>query len=59
MIQTSVVLLAAFYVVVNILADVGVILVTPRLRVGARGGGGSRPQVPLTSDVIATTEPLP
>jgi peptide/nickel transport system permease protein len=57
-IQTSVVLLAAFYVVVNILADVGVILVTPRLRVSARAGG-DRPRVPHSSDVIATTEPLP
>jgi peptide/nickel transport system permease protein len=57
-IQTSVVLLAAFYVVVNILADVGVILVTPRLRVSARKGS-ERPRVPLTSEVVATTEPLP
>jgi peptide/nickel transport system permease protein len=56
-IQTSVVLLAAFYVVVNILADVGVILVTPRLRVSGRGGGEA--DVPLTSEVIATTEALP
>jgi peptide/nickel transport system permease protein len=35
-IQTLVVMLAAFYVVVNLVADVLVILVTPRLRVGAR-----------------------
>jgi peptide/nickel transport system permease protein len=34
-IQTTVVLLAAFYVVVNLVADILVILVTPRLRVGA------------------------
>jgi peptide/nickel transport system permease protein len=33
-IQTSVVLLAAFYVAVNLIADILVILVTPRLRVG-------------------------
>ena len=33
----AVVLLAAFYVLVNLLADIGVILVTPRLRVNARG----------------------
>lgn len=35
-IQTIVVLLATFYVVVNLIADVLVILVTPRLRVSAR-----------------------
>ena len=52
------VLLAAFYVIVNILADIGVILVTPRLRVRARKGA-DRPRVPLTSEVVATTEPLP
>jgi peptide/nickel transport system permease protein len=57
-IQTAVVLLAAFYVVVNILADVGVILVTPRLRVSAKKGGRVA-QAPLTSEVVATTEPLP
>jgi peptide/nickel transport system permease protein len=57
-IQTSVVLLAAFYVVVNLVADVGVILVTPRLRVNARKGS-DRPRVPLTSETIAQTEPLP
>jgi peptide/nickel transport system permease protein len=57
-IQTSVVLLAAFYVIVNILADIGVILVTPRLRVSARKGSDGR-RVPLTSEVVATTEPLP
>jgi hypothetical protein len=33
-----------------------VILVTPRLRVSGRGGGED---VPLTSEVIATTEALP
>ncbi|HWE80006.1 MAG TPA: ABC transporter permease [Gaiellaceae bacterium] len=57
-IQTAVVLLAAFYVVVNIVADIGVILVTPRLRVGARDGSRRAKVVP-TAEVLAMTEPLP
>jgi len=35
MIQFITVLLAAFYVVVNIIADVIAVLVTPKLRTGA------------------------
>ena len=35
-IQTSVVVLATFYVVVNLVADILVVLVTPRLRVSAK-----------------------
>jgi peptide/nickel transport system permease protein len=57
-IQTSVVLLAAFYVVVNLVADVLVILVTPRLRVSARSGS-DRPRVPLTSEALPASELLP
>ncbi len=54
-IQTAVVLLAAFYVLVNLLADIGVILVTPRLRVNARKGA-EKARVPLTADAAAQSE---
>jgi peptide/nickel transport system permease protein len=56
-IQTSVVLLAAFYVVVNIIADILVILVTPRLRVSARKDTG-RLRVPLSPEALPSSEPI-
>ncbi len=51
-IQTTVVLLAAFYVTVNLVADILVILVTPRLRVGAA-------KAPAAMRVPAAYEPAP
>lgn len=42
-VQTLTVVLAAFYVLVNLLADVLTVLATPRLRVGARVGGRATP----------------
>jgi peptide/nickel transport system permease protein len=50
-IQTLVVILAAFYVVVNLIADILVILVTPRLRVSARKSAAAEP-------VMTTYEPV-
>jgi peptide/nickel transport system permease protein len=50
-IQTSVVLLAAFYVAVNLIADILVILVTPRLRVGELKGS-LRMRTPLEIDPV-------
>jgi peptide/nickel transport system permease protein len=57
-IQTSVVLLATFYVVVNIVADIAVIFVTPRLRVRS-GGGSGRPRITLTSEALQSSELIP
>jgi peptide/nickel transport system permease protein len=51
-IQTTVVLLATFYVVVNLVADILVILITPRLRVGAA-------KVPARMRAPVAYEPVP
>lgn len=52
-IQTIVVVLAAFFVVVNLIADVLVMLVTPRLRTGAAKN------VPRLDELPVTLETLP
>jgi peptide/nickel transport system permease protein len=52
-IQTIVVLLAAFYVLVNLVADVLVILVTPRLRVGDQPAPDA-----LSSAMSVAVEPI-
>jgi peptide/nickel transport system permease protein len=52
-IQTIVVILAAFFVVVNLVADVLVMLVTPRLRTGAAKN------VPRLDELPVTLETLP
>lgn len=44
-VQTLTVVLAAFYVLVNLLADALTVLATPRLRVGARASGRGAPIV--------------
>ncbi|HZS94907.1 MAG TPA: ABC transporter permease [Chloroflexota bacterium] len=53
-IQTLVVLLATFYVVVNLVADVLVILVTPRLRVDARKAADADEPVMLAYEPISS-----
>jgi peptide/nickel transport system permease protein len=50
-IQTIVVVLAAFYVLVNLVADVLVVLVTPRLRGSAAPSPGM--PAPLDLDPVA------
>jgi peptide/nickel transport system permease protein len=52
-IQTIVVILAAFYVIVNLIADVLVVLVTPRLRVGA-----NPPPETVPAAMAVAVEPL-
>jgi peptide/nickel transport system permease protein len=53
LVQTIVVLLAVFYVIVNLVADVLVVLVTPRLRVS----GGDAPETVVDAMAVAA-EPL-
>jgi peptide/nickel transport system permease protein len=52
-IQTIVVVLAIFYVLVNLVADVLVVLVTPRLRVGAAKATPRLEDVPLSLEPMA------
>ena len=52
-VQTIVVLLAVFYVIVNLIADILVVLVTPRLREGGRA-----PTDTVASAMTVAAEPL-
>jgi peptide/nickel transport system permease protein len=52
-IQTIVVVLAIFYVLVNLVADVLVVLVTPRLRTGAAKAAPRLEDVPLSLEPLA------
>jgi peptide/nickel transport system permease protein len=52
-IQTIVVVLATFYVLVNLVADVLVVLVTPRLRVGGARAAPHLEDVPLSLEPLA------
>jgi peptide/nickel transport system permease protein len=52
-IQTIVVVLATFYVVVNLVADVLVVLVTPRLRTDAAKAAPHLDEIPLTLEEVS------
>ncbi len=52
-IQTIVVVLAIFYVVVNLVADVLVVLVTPRLRTDAAKAAPHLDEIPLTLEEVS------